>query len=163
MPSVPKAPNCQHHSHKNHSTYEKDAEACYRLVGQTLGGLQKGYDRYADAAGKALAAWLIDVVGLKDSMVDSNAKTLKGILCYIQQRFSENISIVDTALHFGYSPSRFSHLFTSLVGCSFTQYLKKVRCANADEMLKQRMYPFHRSPPRAGIPICPHFIKRINP
>ena len=45
-----------------------DAEACYRLVGQTLDGLQKGYDRYAEAAGKALAAWLIDVVGLKDGM-----------------------------------------------------------------------------------------------
>lgn len=56
----------------------------------------------------------------------------KDVLIYLQENFADlDITLDSVAANFGYSKSRFSHIFTNTFGYTFHQYLIMLRCRNA--------------------------------
>lgn len=56
----------------------------------------------------------------------------RDVLVYLQENFADiDITLDSVATNFGYSKSRFSHIFTSTFGYTFHQYLIMLRCRNA--------------------------------
>lgn len=56
----------------------------------------------------------------------------RDVLVYLQESFADtDITLDSVAANFGYSKSRFSHIFTSTFGYTFHQYLIMLRCRNA--------------------------------
>ena len=56
-------------------------------------------------------------------------------LRYMSENYTQSISAESIALHFGYSRSRFSHLFKSSIGVSIPRYVNILRCRDAAEAL----------------------------
>lgn len=57
------------------------------------------------------------------------------ILNYLNDNFSKRLTVDQVAAQFGYSRSRFSHLFKSTIGYSLPQYLNLLRCRSVCESL----------------------------
>lgn len=95
---------------------------------------------------KALLLKLLVIVGreLTEDLSASKARPLfdrhrdaiKGAINYIEEHFTENLTINSVAKAFMLSPSFFSYLFKNLTSKTFTEYLKDLRIAKAAEMLK---------------------------
>ena len=60
---------------------------------------------------------------------------IQEILQYIQDHLDRPLTVDSLARHFGYSPSRFSHLFNGNVGCSLPRYLGVQRAKRAADLL----------------------------
>ena len=61
---------------------------------------------------------------------------LKRSLTYIEENYSENITVEKIASVSNYSESHFSKLFKQLTGESFTQYLKNYRLERAADRIR---------------------------
>ncbi|MDD6174989.1 MAG: AraC family transcriptional regulator [Firmicutes bacterium] len=95
---------------------------------------------------KSLLLKLLVIVGreLTDDLTDSKTRPLfdrhrdaiKGAINYIEEHFTENLTIDSVAKMFMLSPSFFGYLFKNLTSKTFTEYLKDLRIAKAAEMLK---------------------------
>lgn len=72
----------------------------------------------------------LDPVGSSD-----RADVVCRILNYLNDHFSQRLTVEQVAAHFGYSRSRFSHLFKSTIGYSLPQYLNMLRCQSISEAL----------------------------
>lgn len=57
------------------------------------------------------------------------------ILSYLNDNYTQRLTVEQVATHFGYSRSRFSHLFKSTVGYSLPQYLNLLRCRSICDAL----------------------------
>lgn len=90
--------------------------------------LQKGIS-YA-LLGYLTAHIPLDPVGPSDQ-----ADVISRILNYLNDHFSQRLTVDQVAAHFGYSRSRFSHLFKSTIGYSLPQYLNMLRCRSVSEAL----------------------------
>lgn len=78
---------------------------------------------------------LIDRVGLTEICEDESSNLTKDILVYLQDNFLNKLSLETLAQKFGYSKSRFSHIFNSRFGCGISEYIDLLRCRHAAEML----------------------------
>lgn len=78
---------------------------------------------------------LINHVGLMDIANDQGRHLTKDILIYLQNNYLESLSLESLALKFGYSKSRFSHVFNACFGCTITGYINTLRCRNAANLL----------------------------
>lgn len=95
---------------------------------------------------KSLLLKLLVIVGreLTEDLTDSKTRPLfdrhrdaiKGAINYIEEHFTENLTIDSVAKMFMLSPSFFGYLFKNLTSKTFTEYLKNLRIAKAAEMLK---------------------------
>lgn len=81
---------------------------------------------------------LIGEVGLTDIPNPKTASLAQGILLYLQDNFHRPLPLGEIAAHFGYSKSRFSHVFNQYFGCTVTAYLGNLRCQSALELMKLR-------------------------
>lgn len=72
----------------------------------------------------------LDPVGSSDQ-----ADVICRILNYLSENFAQRLTVEQVAAHFGYSRSRFSHLFKSTIGYSLPQYLNMLRCRSVSELL----------------------------
>ncbi len=62
---------------------------------------------------------------------------IKDILAYLDNTFTENISLSDIANHFGLSPYSLSRMFKQYVGLGFQKYLIRLRITEAKRLLEQ--------------------------
>lgn len=122
-----------------HAAAEKELEHCLRAIQSYCGaertsvaaGIVKGY-------AYVFLGLMIGEAGLMD-IPDSKAASLaQGILLYLQNNFHHPLPLGEIAAHFGYSESRFSHVFNQFFGCTVTAYLSNLRCQSAAELMKQR-------------------------
>lgn len=72
----------------------------------------------------------LDPVGSSDQ-----ADVICRILNYLNDNFTQRLTVEQVATRFGYSRSRFSHLFKSTVGYSLPQYLNMLRCRSVCETM----------------------------
>ena len=78
---------------------------------------------------------LIENVGLTHNKHDPNRSTAKDILIYLQDHYLSPVSLQLLAKNFGYSASRFSHIFNSCFGCTIADYVNTLRCRHASGLL----------------------------
>ena len=78
---------------------------------------------------------LIENVGLTHNKNDPNRSTAKDILIYLQDHYLSPVSLQLLAKNFGYSASRFSHIFNSCFGCTIADYVNTLRCRHASGLL----------------------------
>lgn len=78
---------------------------------------------------------LIERVGLADMNEDESSSLTKDILIYLQDNYLEKLSLEMLAQKFGYSKSRFSHIFNKRFGCGISEYIDTMRCRHAAVML----------------------------
>jgi len=83
----------------------------------------------------ALLGYLADRIPLDPVGSSDQADVICKILNYLSDNFSQRLTVEQVATHFGYSRSRFSHLFKSTVGYSLPQYLNILRCRSVCEAL----------------------------
>lgn len=62
---------------------------------------------------------------------------IRNILNYLDQNFLSPLRLEDVASHFGYSKSRFSHIFNESVGCGISEYLNYLRSRQAANLLME--------------------------
>ena len=66
---------------------------------------------------------------------DQAGELVRDILTYLQEHFLQDLDLEVLASHFGYSKSRFSHIFNDCFQTSITTYLNSLRCRHAANLL----------------------------
>lgn len=89
----------------------------------------------------ALLGLLIDRVGLAPARESSRAAFMRDVLGYLQQHHTEPLTVASVATHFGYSRSRFSHIFHAQLGYTLMDYIATVRCHHAAQLLRETDLP----------------------
>lgn len=88
-----------------------------------------------------LLGLLIDRVGLVDAPENTRTAFIRDVLEYLQQHHTEPLSAGQIAAHFGYSRSRFSHIFNAQLGYTLSDYLGALRCRHAAQLLRETDMP----------------------
>lgn len=83
----------------------------------------------------ALLGYLTGKIPLDPVSSSDQADVICRILNYLDDNFSQRLTVEQVAARFGYSRSRFSHLFKSTIGYSLPQYLNMLRCRSVSEAL----------------------------
>lgn len=83
----------------------------------------------------ALLGYLTSRIPLEPVGSSDQADVICRILNYLNDHFTKRLTVEQVAAHFGYSRSRFSHLFKSTIGYSLPQYLNMLRCQSVSESL----------------------------
>lgn len=102
-----------------------------RLSGHSLPGgspILRGYTYL-------IVGLLTELVGLRELANDHSSSLVRSILTYLQANYRSPLSLGELAQTFGYSKSRFSHLFQSSIGYSPMEYIASLRCRNALTMM----------------------------
>lgn len=60
----------------------------------------------------------------------------KNVISYVENNYSQKLTIDSIAVEFGYSRNYFSHLFNRLMGENFKTFLNRYRCKKVDEIRK---------------------------
>lgn len=101
-------------------------------------------DRYSELMeGKLLSELLITVLRAGTEYctaysVEENAESaVSGLLKYISENLSSEISLSDAAAYAGFSKSHFSKLFKEMTGFTFGEYLKLQRLLKAKRLLEK--------------------------
>ena len=81
---------------------------------------------------------IINHVGLMDIPNKKITSLAQDILIYLQDSYLNFMSLEDIANHFGYSKSRFSHIFNEYFGCKLVEYINGLRCRYALELLQNK-------------------------
>jgi len=84
---------------------------------------------------------LTEKLGLSEKEPNRQSDLAKEILVYLQENFLSPLSLESVAEHFGYSKSRFSHIFNSFFGCGINQYISSLRCRKAASLLAEESMP----------------------
>ncbi|GGG12428.1 response regulator [Paenibacillus aceti] len=71
-----------------------------------------------------------------ESCIQSGNETFRVILSYVNQHFTEDVSIQSLSQQFYTNPSYISQLFKKEIGETFTAYVAKLRIAHACELLR---------------------------
>ncbi len=83
----------------------------------------------------AILGLLIDRVPLAPVGSTDQADVICKILNYLSENYTQRLTVEQVASRFGYSRSRFSHLFKTTVGYSLPQYLNMLRCRSVCDVL----------------------------
>lgn len=85
-----------------------------------------------------LLGMLITQVGLSPRAADSRSLgVIKDVLIYLQSNYQSPISLETLSQQFGYSKSRFSHLFNETLGCSPGVFINSLRCQHAARVMME--------------------------
>lgn len=117
--------------------YHDDPSGTFRTLLQLMVRLYDENEVEAlNAAACAMLHMLARRVGLSPVEEADSADVIKEILGHIQNHYTEELSVRSLARRFGYSESRFSHLFSERVGCSLPKYVNGLRCRRARSLLQ---------------------------
>lgn len=118
------------------SVYNAAADA--RLI-SLLTLIDEGFETYNPETRiglcHALLGMLVSSVGLVPLKTDSHHGMMRNVLMYLQENYQYNLTPAALADHFGYSKSRFSHLFNETLGCSIGTIVNRLRCQRAAQEL----------------------------
>ncbi len=84
----------------------------------------------------ALLLMLMECVGLTEPVAPVQPDLLRGVLQYVQEHLTEDLSVPVLSRALGYSESRVSHLFRERVGCTLSRYVGSLRCRYARALLE---------------------------
>ena len=90
---------------------------------------------------------------------DTTISRMKPLISYIQNNYSERISVEDAAKLCNYSESFFMKAFKSATGFTFTDYLNNYRLEKAEEILKQTEKNVSEAAALCGFESLSYFIK----
>ena len=79
---------------------------------------------------------LVKVYGLRE--IEAGKLSSVDILKYIQEHYSEDLTMAKVAEKMGYTKEYFSSVFNKLVGMNFRSYLNKLRLEKAKVLLKDK-------------------------
>lgn len=82
-------------------------------------------------------AILAENLELTESEEENDTSLVRDILRYIDLNYRFDVTLETLACRFGYSKSRFSHLFHSYFGCGIPEYVNTLRCRNAALLITQ--------------------------
>ena len=115
------------------------------LISRTIENMQKAYDSQNNCTAYLKAALVHILLLLSGNLISSDVpaieyanpthKMISEITGYINNNYSENITLADISARYYISPCYFSRTFKSLCGLSFTEYLNNVRIKAAEELL----------------------------
>ncbi len=80
---------------------------------------------------------LIEELGVTDNQEGTDTFLARSMLQYLDEHYRQDITLEILAAKFGYSKSRFSHLFHAYFGCGIPEYVNTLRCRNAALLLTQ--------------------------
>lgn len=83
----------------------------------------------------SLLGYLMGHISLDPLHASDQADVICRILNYLNDNFTQRLTVEQVAAEFGYSRSRFSHLFKNTVGYSLPQYLNMLRCRSVCEAM----------------------------
>jgi len=83
----------------------------------------------------AILGYLTERIPLDPVSSSDQVNVICSILNYLDDNFSQRLTVEQVAAKFGYSRSRFSHLFKSTIGYSLPQYLNILRCRSISKAL----------------------------
>ena len=83
----------------------------------------------------ALLGYLTGRIPLDPVASSDQSNVICRILNYLDDNYTQRLTVEQVAAQFGYSRSRFSHLFKSTIGYSLPQYLNMLRCRSVSEAL----------------------------
>jgi len=114
------------------------------ILGEALGEFSKKRPGYLLII-KALLLKLLVITGRAytdeikgtefERLFDEYKSVVENAVSYIDENFSRDIKLKEVADTIGYSRSRFSYLFKSVMGQTFIEYLTKVRMEKAADLL----------------------------
>lgn len=78
-----------------------------------------------------ILALLTENIPMEDSGKQADDALVRKILTYLHDNYINPLSLKSIASEFGYSASRFSHIFNQHVGCSISEYINALRCRHA--------------------------------
>jgi AraC-like DNA-binding protein len=81
---------------------------------------------------------LINHVGLVDIADTKMISLAQEILIYLQGNYLLPLKLEEISEHFGYSKSRFSHIFNEFFDCKLIEYINGLRCRHALTMLREK-------------------------
>jgi AraC-like DNA-binding protein len=99
---------------KNTASREAKKGACYYLLGR-----------------------LMDKVGMVSVDRNAPAELIRQTLLYLEENYAKDITVSSLARRFGYSESRFSHIFNSYLHCGLRQYIGTLRCRHALLLMRE--------------------------
>lgn len=82
-----------------------------------------------------ILGYLTENIPLEPISSSDQSDLICKILNYLGDNFTQQITVDQLATEFGYSRSRFSHMFKSTIGYSLPQYLNMLRCRSIAESL----------------------------
>ncbi len=82
-----------------------------------------------------ILALLTENIPLEDKSTKDDDALVRNILSYLNNNYKNSLSLKSIADEFGYSASRFSHIFNKHVGCSISEYINALRCRQVAGML----------------------------
>ncbi len=120
--------------------YNKDF---FKLISMMQNELMKKESNYLDVIKNCLMTVFIKIfretaTDKKPTMIMlNNIKIIESSLHYIEERYAENLSLLDISMHYNLSNIYFNQLFKAYTGQSFKKYLQKFRMEKAKELLQQ--------------------------
>ncbi len=82
-----------------------------------------------------ILALLVENIPLEDMRTKEDNALVRDILTYLHNNYKNPLTLKTIADEFGYSTSRFSHIFNKQVGCSISEYVNALRCRQVAGML----------------------------
>ena len=83
----------------------------------------------------AILGYLAEHIPMEPISSSDQSDVICSILNYLNDNFFQPLTVEQVASRFGYSRSRFSHMFKSTIGYSLPQYLNMLRCRSVAESL----------------------------
>jgi len=106
-----------------------------------------------------LLGLLAEQVGLTPISADAPRGLLREALIYLQNNYQQSLPMAELARRFGYSKSRFSHLFNERLGCSPGAFVSALRCQHAARKMLTGTQPLLEIALEAGFE-CPRTFYR---
>ena len=98
----------------------------------------------------AVLGFAMRKAGFETMAGDDKGGLMAQVLRYLSENYAQPLSVEHMAAHFGYSRSRFSHLFKANIGVSVPRYINILRCRDAAEALLNTDLPVVDSAINAG-------------
>ncbi len=107
-----------------------------------------------------LLGLLIANVGIMLPQNSTRTAQMKDMLIYLQENYQSNLPMEALAKRFGYSKSRFSHLFNETLGCPPGAFINALRCQHAARAMLESDQPLLEVAMSAGFE-CPRTFYRV--
>lgn len=89
---------------------------------------------YAEGLALSLLGLVLEYLPLSEDD-EANKTILSSVVQYINNHFTEKLTLSDICKHFGYSKYYFSKLFNKNFKCHFNDYVNSIRCRNVISLL----------------------------
>lgn len=149
------------HLHLSKNTAALATELFARLAEESENGQERaGHKTYL----QALVEQLLIVVlrELPASQVSQPSTPVNRALGYLHAHFHEQISVGDAAAFAGYTPNYFNYCFRNRMGIPFGEYLRNMRLAYAENLLRASNMPVTEIAFESGFGSLSHFSRSFR-